>query len=154
MMGMKEVAYWISYFVSDGIFMGFLMAFTATIISSGGLFNGANFGQILGLLLVFCLSVVPFCFFLCSFFDTPQSAGQGALGILIGISRKLTLTIMSITNFDHIYFYIICYRLLCCLCHCLLDKESKYSFRKCTSNLLFISTNRFTNWFWKFLKIT
>lgn len=84
MMGMIEPAYWISYFISDAIIIGFLMAFMSAVVSGQALFNDANFGEVLGVLLVFCLSVVPFCFFLSIFFDTPQSAGQGALGVFIG----------------------------------------------------------------------
>ena len=84
MMGLSDFAYWTSYFISDGIILGFLLSFLCTIFTSGGLFNGANFGTILGLLFVFCLSAVPFAFFLCSFFDTPQTSGQATLGLLFG----------------------------------------------------------------------
>lgn len=84
MMGMMEPAYWISYFISEGIIIGFMMAFMSAVVAGGALFNDGNFGEVLGMLLVYCLSLVPFCFFLSVFFDTPQSAGQGALGIVIG----------------------------------------------------------------------
>mmetsp|Transcript_26129 Transcript_26129/g.35915 ORF Transcript_26129/g.35915 Transcript_26129/m.35915 type:complete len:1375 (+) Transcript_26129:1-4125(+) len=84
MMGLSDVAYWSSYFISDGIITGFILSFICTIITTGGLFNNANFGEILGLLFVFCLSAVPFAFFLCSFFDTPQTSGQATLAILLG----------------------------------------------------------------------
>ena len=84
MMGLSDIAYWVGYFLSDGVILGFLMSFTCAIMSTGGLFNNANFGVVLGLLLVFCISAVPFAFFLTSFFDTPQTSGQVTLALLIG----------------------------------------------------------------------
>lgn len=84
MMGLSDVAYWTGYFLSDGVILGFIMSFTCAIFSSGGLFNNANFGVILGMLLCFCISAVPFAFFLSAFFDTPQTSGQATLAILIG----------------------------------------------------------------------
>jgi hypothetical protein len=84
MMGLTDIAYWTSYFISDGIILGFILSFLCTLFTVGGLFNGANFGAILGLLFVFCLSAVPFAFFICAFFDTPQTSGQATLGALFG----------------------------------------------------------------------
>ena len=84
MMGLNDVVYWTSYFLWDGIIIGFSLSFILTLFTVGGLFNAANFGVILGLLFVFCLSAVSFSFFLCSFFSSPQSAGQGVLGVLLG----------------------------------------------------------------------
>lgn len=84
MMGLSDFAYWSSYIISDGIITGFILSFFCTIFTVGGLFGDANFGEILGLLFVFCLSAVPFAFFLCSFFDTPQTSGQATLALLIG----------------------------------------------------------------------
>jgi hypothetical protein len=84
MMGLSDVAYWTSYFIADGAILGFFMSFLLTLFTVGGLFNGANFGAILGLLFVFCLSAVPFSFFICAFFDTPQTSGQATLGALLG----------------------------------------------------------------------
>jgi hypothetical protein len=84
MMGLSDFAYWSGYFLSDGVLLGFVLSFVCTLFTVGGLFNGANFGVILGMFFVFCLSSVPFCFFLCSFFDTPQTAGQALLAILLG----------------------------------------------------------------------
>eukprot|EP01032_Pedospumella_encystans_P032039 gene32039-36170_t len=84
MMGLSDVAYYTSYFISDGVILGFLLSFLVTLFTVGGLFNGANFGVILGFLFVFCLSAIPFAFFVCAFFDTPQTSGQATLGILFG----------------------------------------------------------------------
>jgi ATP-binding cassette subfamily A (ABC1) protein 3 len=84
MMGLYDIAYWTSYFISEGIITGFILSFTLTLFTVGGLFNAANFGVILGLMFVFCLSAVPFCFFLCAFFSTPQTSGQATLGVLLG----------------------------------------------------------------------
>ena len=84
MMGLSDSAYWTSYFVSEGVVVGFILSFVLAIISAGGLFNDGNFGVVLGYLFVFCLSVVPFSFFICSFFDTPQTSGQATLGLLFG----------------------------------------------------------------------
>lgn len=84
MMGLSDVAYYTSYFISDGVILGFLLSFLVTLFTVGGLFNGANFGVILGFLFVFCLSAIPFAFFVCAFFDPPQTSGQATLGILFG----------------------------------------------------------------------
>eukprot|EP01038_Epipyxis_sp_PR26KG_P007819 gene7819-10621_t len=84
MMGLYDSAYWISYFIYDGIITGFVLSFFCAILSTAGLFNNANFGEILGLLFVFCLSAIPFSFFICSFFDTTQTGSQATLGILFG----------------------------------------------------------------------
>ena len=62
------IAYWASYFISEGVIIG--------IMTVGGLFNDANFGTILGFLFCFCLSAVPISFFIFAFFDAPQSASQ------------------------------------------------------------------------------
>ena len=87
MMGLSDVAYWTSYIISEGVIVGFLLSFLLTIISAGGLFNDGNFGAVLGYLFVFCLSAVPFCFFICAFFDTPQTSGQATLALLFGKSQ-------------------------------------------------------------------
>lgn len=95
MMGMLEISYWLGYFITEAIITGFVVSFLCTIVSSGGLFNGANFGTILGILLVYCLSVVPFCFFITCFFDTPQTAGQATLGVLFGKGYSMILIYSS-----------------------------------------------------------
>ncbi len=103
MMGLSDVAYYTSYFISDGVILGFLLSFLVTLFTVGGLFNGANFGVILGFLFVFCLSAIPFAFFVCAFFDTPQTSGQATLGILFGTSTP------SIHNyFARISYFIYC----------------------------------------------
>jgi hypothetical protein len=84
MMGLSDFAYWVSYFVSDGLILGFVLSMLCAILSTGGLFNDANFGVIFGFLWVFCMASVPFCFFLSAFFDTPQTSGQAFLALLLG----------------------------------------------------------------------
>ncbi len=98
MMGLSDVAYWTSYIISEGVIVGFLLSFLLTIISAGGLFNDGNFGAVLGYLFVFCLSAVPFCFFICAFFDTPQTSGQATLALLFGKSlyKPLLFNFISI----------------------------------------------------------
>lgn len=85
MMGLNDSAYWLSYFLADGVLLGFVLSFVCAIISTGGLFNEANFGDILGFLFVFCLAGMSFAFFLTSVFNTPQSAGQATLAVLMGL---------------------------------------------------------------------
>ena len=75
-----------------------MLSFLCTLFTTGGLFNNANFGTILGLLFVFCLSAVPFAFFLCAFFDTPQTSGQATLAILLG-------TIQFCSSFQNLFHY-------------------------------------------------
>jgi hypothetical protein len=86
MMGMSDVAYWTSYIISDGIIFGFVLSMLCAILSTYGLFNNGNFGAIFGLIWLFCISSLPFTFFLSAFFDTPQTTGQATLGILLGES--------------------------------------------------------------------
>lgn len=85
MMGLLDSAYWISYFISDGVILGFVLSFLCAIMSTGGLFNNGNFGAILGLLFVFCLSSTSFAFFLTSFSDSPQFGTQMTLVVLMGM---------------------------------------------------------------------
>jgi hypothetical protein len=104
MMGLSDTAYWLSYFISDGVILGFVLSFLCTLFTVGGLFNGANFGVILGLFFVFCLSAVPFCFFITAFFDTPQTCGQALLGLLLG-------------NYTYSHIYnVVTYNLDPCIC--------------------------------------
>lgn len=84
MMGLEDLAYWTSYFITDGIIIGFIVSFLCSLTALYGLFNNGSFGSILGLLFVYCLAGTPFSFFLCSFFDSPQSAGQVTILVLIG----------------------------------------------------------------------
>lgn len=93
MMGLSDTAYWISYFISDGIILGFIVSMFCCILSTYGLFNQGNFGEIFALLFLFCIAASPFGFFLCSFFDTPQTAGQVTLGILLGMLFCMSLLI-------------------------------------------------------------
>lgn len=92
MMGLSDFAYWASYFIADGVILGFILSFLCTIMTVGGLFNSANFGVILGILFVFCLSAISFAFFLTAFFDTPQTSAQATLALLMG---KLSLLILA-----------------------------------------------------------
>jgi ATP-binding cassette subfamily A (ABC1) protein 5 len=94
MMGLSETAYWLAYFVSESA-TGMLISFVCAIVAMGR-FNDANFGIVLGLLFVYCLSVVPFCFALCSFFDTPETAGQ--VSLLLQFGMFVTYIILFITN--------------------------------------------------------
>lgn len=109
MWGVSDSAYWTSYFISDGILIGFLVSFLCTITTTYGLFGGANFGVILGFLYLYILSATTFGFFLCSFFDTPQSSGQITLLVLIGcyvtfIAANIsTRYIISITCYANYY---------------------------------------------------
>ena len=71
------VVYWMSYFVTDGVINGFVISLLCTITTTGGLFSDGNFFDIFGLLFVFCISVMPFVFFICSFFSNPQVLQAG-----------------------------------------------------------------------------
>jgi len=84
MTGLLDIAYWTSYFVSDGVLLGFVLSILCSIMSLGGLFNNASFGSVLGLLFLYCLSAVPFSYFICAFFDSPQTASQFTLVALMG----------------------------------------------------------------------
>jgi hypothetical protein len=98
MMGLSDFAYWVSYFISDGIILGFVLSLLCAILSTGGLFNGASIGLIFPFLYLFCLSAVPFCFFLSTFFDTPQTSGQVLVGILLGFYILYVVVFVVGTN--------------------------------------------------------
>jgi ATP-binding cassette, subfamily A (ABC1), member 3 len=85
MMGLLDIAYWMSYFIVDGIFIGFFVSFLCTLCSLDNLFNSGNFGAILGMFFSYTLSGTSFAFFLCSFFDSAQTAGQATILALIGL---------------------------------------------------------------------
>ncbi len=89
MMGLLDVSYWISYFLAEGVITGFIVSLMCAIITGGALFNGASIGTVLGFLFLYTMAVVPFCFFLTCFFDTPQTAGQATLGVLLGKSNMI-----------------------------------------------------------------
>ncbi len=89
MMGLLDVSYWISYFIAEGVITGFIVSLMCAIITGGALFNGASIGTVLGFLFLYTMAVVPFCFFLTCFFDTPQTAGQATLGVLLGKSSVM-----------------------------------------------------------------
>jgi len=91
MMGLSETAYWISYFLSDGVVIGFTLSFLCCMFTVGGLFNGASFGSLLGLFFMFCLSSVPYMFFLSSFFDT----WEGCVSAFVAINlSKFTFPLL------------------------------------------------------------
>eukprot|EP01040_Poterioochromonas_malhamensis_P017522 gene17522-20172_t len=94
MMGMYESAYWISYFISDGVILGFIISFLCALISQGGLFNDGNFGAVLGLLFIFCMSSTTFSFFLSSFSNNAQFGTQSTIMLLMG------LYIVFVVNFS------------------------------------------------------
>lgn len=84
MMGLSDAAYWLSYFISDGILTGFLLSLLCMLFSTAGLFNDGNLGKILGLLYCYTLAATSFSFFLCSFFDSTQTSSLATLGVLLG----------------------------------------------------------------------
>lgn len=84
MMGLSDISYWISYFISEGIVIGLLQSLLGACLSIyEPVFNDGNFFNILGLLFAASLSLTTFAFFLCSFFDTPQTAGQATIAVLL-----------------------------------------------------------------------
>eukprot|EP00286_Rhodomonas_abbreviata_P007959 CAMPEP_0181335448 /NCGR_PEP_ID=MMETSP1101-20121128/26837_1 /TAXON_ID=46948 /ORGANISM="Rhodomonas abbreviata, Strain Caron Lab Isolate" /LENGTH=1401 /DNA_ID=CAMNT_0023445569 /DNA_START=43 /DNA_END=4248 /DNA_ORIENTATION=+ len=97
MMGLSDVAYYTGYFLSDGVILGFILSFSCAIISAAGLFNDGDFGSVFGLLFTFCLSSVPFAFFIAAFFDTPQTSGQATLGLLVGF-YVISITMFTATG--------------------------------------------------------
>ena len=79
MMGMLELPYFTAYFLVDGAIVGFVISLISSLISLYGLFNDASFGTIFGLLLIYCLSVVPFAYSISTLFDSAQSASQAGI---------------------------------------------------------------------------
>eukprot|EP01031_Cornospumella_fuschlensis_P030350 gene30350-36672_t len=62
MMGLSDGAYWFSYFLTDGLINGFALSFLCT----------------------FMTIATTFSFFIVSFFDSPQTASQATLALLLG----------------------------------------------------------------------
>ena len=94
-MSMRDVSYWLSYFVVDAFCMGILLSLCMTIFSAAlGLFwvggqghanNGdGNYGELFLLLFLSIISLTSLAFTLSSIFDSPQSAGTAALLSLLG----------------------------------------------------------------------
>ena len=146
MMGLLDLSYWLGYFITEAIITGFVVSFLCSIVSAGGLFNGAGFGTILGILFVYCLAVVPFCFFLTCFFDTPQTAGQAALAVLFG--KKLPLEFMCCY-----LIFVSLFRLLCGLRGRLSHENLRYRLPRRTNHLLLHPSHRLANRMWSFLEI-
>jgi ATP-binding cassette subfamily A (ABC1) protein 3 len=83
MMGMKEPAYWLSYIISEGFLVGFLSAFFATLVGQGTLYDDTIFFEPFAWLWLYFITIVVFIFFVCAFFDTPQTGGQAAFAVNI-----------------------------------------------------------------------
>lgn len=152
MMGLSDVAYWISYFITDGVILGFVLSFLCTIFTVGGLFDGANFGTILGLFYVFCLAAVPFCFFVCSFFDTPQTSGQALLALLFG-KYKIYCLFVLLFVFGLIGNVFLVFRSFCGLCGDFPCGHLYHFSINCSDLMLLCTTFSFANWLWCFLEI-
>lgn len=87
MAGMYESSYWLSYMISEGLVVGFVIAFIGMLLSIGPVFGeDADCSPIVvwSFLFMYGLSSVTFAFFIASCFDTPQAAGQGALATVMG----------------------------------------------------------------------
>jgi hypothetical protein len=70
--GLHMAVYWLSYFLVDGVITDLALALLCSLLALGGLFSAGSFFDIFALLFVFCISVLPFVFLLCSFFNNPQ----------------------------------------------------------------------------------
>lgn len=100
MMGMIDVSYWIALFISEGLLYGLVVSllcnlftfynpcpsgFDALCSPNDTLFRAASWGSVYSLYFCYCLAAVPFSFFLCSFFDTAQTASIFTIGLLLGM---------------------------------------------------------------------
>jgi ABC-type multidrug transport system ATPase subunit len=85
MMGLMDASYYISLFVSEGMLGGFLLSMSTSLYTFyPNFFNDAEYSDVLGLFIMFCLAAVPFALFWCSFFDSAQTASQAMLLVLLG----------------------------------------------------------------------
>jgi ABC-type multidrug transport system fused ATPase/permease subunit len=84
MMGMNDVSYWISYIITDGFILGFMIALVCSLLSLYGLFNDGEFYVIFFMIYSFTLSMISVAFFVSSFFDNIGSAGNASLGLVLG----------------------------------------------------------------------
>ena len=83
-MNMRNISYWMSYFIFEGMIIGCSIALLCSVLSLRGLFNGAAFTSYLCLLVCYYVSIVPFCFFLSTFFDNLEVASVCTFAVLIG----------------------------------------------------------------------
>ena len=108
MMGLRDSAYYIDLFLTEGILIGWLVAFVGacfTAFSAEGyapgpplyeFLNGATFGNTILSFASFTLSAIPFSLFLTSFFDKPAVGTNVIILILLAcysliISDKLVV---------------------------------------------------------------
>ena len=98
MMGMLDESYWLALFISEAVLEGFVVSLLCNLFSiykpcpdgydsicspDANLYNMASWGSVFSLYFSYCLASVPLSFFICSFFDTTQTAGQATLALLI-----------------------------------------------------------------------
>ena len=95
MMGMREASYWSSYFLADGVVMGFFLSLLITVLSSiMGLYHNLGAGyndddsypDFFGLFLLLFLSTLAMttmAFAISACFDTPQTAAMCAFACMI-----------------------------------------------------------------------
>ena len=94
-MGMREASYWSSYFLADGVVMGFFLSLLITVLSSiMGLYHNLGAGyndddsypDFFGLFLLLFLSTLAMttmAFAISACFDTPQTAAMCAFACMI-----------------------------------------------------------------------
>jgi len=100
MMGMREIPYWLSYLLADGVVMNLILTlFLSVLTVSFSLFNGVDFGDIFFFVFSYCLSLTALAFALSSALDSPQTAGQVAFLVLVsGIAIFLVIFLGGVTT--------------------------------------------------------
>ena len=100
MMGMREIPYWLSYLIADGVVMNLMLSlFLSVFTVACGLFNGVEFGEIFFFFFSYCLSLTALAFALSSTLDAPQTAGQVAfLTLISGLAIFLVIFLGSVTD--------------------------------------------------------
>ena len=100
MMGMREMPYWLSYLVADGIAMNLMLSlFLAAFSAACSLFNGTGFGDMLFFFFSYGLSLTALAFALSSTLDAPQTAGQIAfLTLVSGIAIFLVIFLGGVSD--------------------------------------------------------
>ena len=82
--GLQESTYWGSYFLTEGVVIGFIAATITMFMSIGPVFKWVNPALIWVFTYIFYLAAVPFGFFMVAIFEKPATASQATLATMSG----------------------------------------------------------------------
>ena len=92
MMGLRELPYWASYLLADGVIMNFLLSLWLSILAIAmGLFQEIgetnNFAALWAFLFCYSLALTTLAFVIAAVLDAPQTAGQVSFAVSESMGR-------------------------------------------------------------------